>query len=207
MDQLKEWVRLYWVVPLVVVAVLGWLWWQARPQPASVEPLTASVSTSTASRSTATSSGSGPQAGVVHLKGAVVHPGLYPVTTTTRWDAVVKAAGGLTPVADITQINLAKFASDQESLYIPSKGEAAVAPAPGASGASAASASGTLVDLNTATEAELQTLSGIGPKKAADIIAYRETSGGFKTVEDLKNVSGIGEKTYERLAPLVTVGP
>jgi competence protein ComEA len=76
----------------------------------------------------------------------------------------------------------------------------------GASQASGADGAA-LVNLNTATEAELQTLSGVGPKKAADIIAYRDANGGFKSVEELKEVSGIGDKTYERLSPLVTVGP
>ena len=62
-----------------------------------------------------------------------------------------------------------------------------------------------LVNLNTATEADLQTISGIGAKRAADIIAYREANGGFKSVDDLNNVSGIGDKTMESIRPYVTV--
>lgn len=111
----------------------------------------------------------------------------------------------------MSTVNLAQVAVDQESLYIPKVGEepppAAMPTGGGSASAGASSSAGALVNLNTATEAELQTLSGIGPKKAADIIAYRDQNGGFKAVEDLKNVSGIGDKTFERLAPLVTVGP
>ncbi len=184
------------------------MWWQGRSG-AAMAPIEASssvvISTSQTSSISATSSTA--KAGYVHIKGAVVHPGLYPVDGTTRWDAVVKAAGGLTAAADISGVNLAAIANDQESLLIPVKGET---PSPAASGVTAApNASGqsALINLNTATEAELQTLSGIGPKKAADIIAFRETNGGFKSIEQLKEVSGIGDKTYEQLAPFVTVGP
>lgn len=211
MTTLKAWLQDYWYLPLVALAVAGFFWWQGRQGPEPViEPVVSSSSTVAGASSAApsTAASSGPTAGYVHIKGAVKKPGLYPVTGTTRWQAVVEAAGGLTPAADVTAINLAKIASDQESLYIPVKGEAPAATASGPTGATGnASDGGTLVNLNTASATELQTLSGIGPKKAADIIAYRETSGGFKTIDDLKNVSGIGDKTFERLAPLVTVGP
>ncbi|WP_125703199.1 helix-hairpin-helix domain-containing protein [Lacticaseibacillus daqingensis] len=213
MAQWREWLSQYWYVPLLIVLAAGFWWWQNRPVAAPIEPLVASssaVSSTVPASSSASSSNSRPQSGYVHLKGAVARPGLYPVTGETRWDAVVKAAGGLTAEADITQINLAKIAVDQESLYIPAKGEtvAQAPPAPDTGGpTSAAGASGGLINLNTATLAELQTLSGVGPKKAADIIAYREANGSFQSVGDLANVSGIGAKTVEKLTPFVTVGP
>lgn len=214
MARIQEWLREYWLVGVIALAALGFWWWQGRAGAQDLAPVAApasSVSSSVAS-SSATSSAvtsSTPKAGFVHIKGAVAHPGLYPVDGTTRWDAVVKAAGGLTADADVTSVNLAAIAGDQESLLIPKVGEAAPPPtAAGATGAASAAAGSTaLIDLNTATEAELQTLSGIGPAKAADIIAYRDSNGGFKAVEELKEVSGIGDKTYERLAPFVTVGP
>lgn len=206
MTTAKAWLQEYWYVPLVVLGLGGFFWWQSR-QSVAIEPAPAASSVSVSSTTASSMSSEPAKSGFVHIKGAVKKPGLYPVTGTTRWQAVVEAAGGLTADADVTAINLAKIAVDQESLYIPVQGEAIPA---GTSGTTAnpTAASGTaLVNLNTASEAELQTLSGIGPAKAADIIAYRESSGGFKSVEDLMNVSGIGEKTYERLAPLVTVGP
>jgi competence protein ComEA len=214
METIKNWLRDYWGIGVIAIAILGFMWWQGKREVAltpieSSSSLAVSAST-TSSTSVAQLSSSGPKAGFVHVKGAVAKPGLYPVDGTTRWDAVVKAAGGLTAAADISGVNLAAIANDQESLLIPVKGEAAPVVAPsGVAGASQASGEdgATLVNLNTATEAELQTLSGVGPKKAADIIAYRDANGGFKSVEELKEVSGIGDKTYERLSPLVTVGP
>lgn len=68
-------------------------------------------------------------------------------------------------------------------------------------------ASGAVVDLNKADVAQLTTISGIGPKKAADIISYRDSHGGFKDINELKEVHGIGDKTFETLAPQLTVGP
>ncbi|WP_056989617.1 helix-hairpin-helix domain-containing protein [Lacticaseibacillus camelliae] len=214
MATVKEWVREYWYLGLVAAVVGVFLLWQARqPTPAPVaEPLGSSVSSLSSPASSAVASPSvPPKNGYVHIKGAVKKPGVYPVEATTRWVDVVALAGGLAGNADVSQVNLAQLAVDQDSLYIPKAGEEVPAAALPASGggaaATASSASGALVNLNTATETELQTLSGIGPKKAADIIAYRDQNGGFKAVEDLKNVSGIGDKTFERLAPLVTVGP
>lgn len=216
MTTVKEWLREYWYLGLVVAAVGLFFLWQARqPAPVPVEEAMVSSVSSQSSASTASSMAAStsapPKKGYVHIKGAVTKPGVYPVMATTRWVDVVAQAGGLAANADVSQVNLAQLAVDQESLYIPKAGEevpAAITPASGSTAAAATgSTAGTLVNLNTATETELQTLSGVGPKKAADIIAYRDQNGGFKTVEDLKNVSGIGDKTFERLAPSVTVGP
>ncbi|HAJ55828.1 MAG TPA: transporter, partial [Lactobacillus sp.] len=150
------------------------------------------------------SSRSRPSQGFVHLKGAVLRPGIYPVRENTRWEEVVKAAGGLTANADMQQVNLAKIASDQESLHVPEKGETVAAPAATATSGVASSgeaktqaSSGGVVDLNKADATQLQTISGIGPKKAADIINYRDSHGGFKEIAELKEVPGIGDKTFE----------
>ncbi|MFD1392930.1 helix-hairpin-helix domain-containing protein [Lacticaseibacillus jixianensis] len=216
MASIKEWVREYWYLGLVAAAAgLFFLWQGRQPAPAIEELPLSSVSTSFSSAgaaSTAQASSSTPKNGYVHIKGAVAKPGVYPVKAATRWVDVVALAGGLTPGADVSQVNLAQVAVDQESLYIPKAGETPPVSAPpqgpaGSTTGAAAAGSGPLVNLNTATASDLQTLSGIGPKKAADIIAYREQNGGFKSVEDLKNVSGIGDKTFEKLAPLVTIGP
>lgn len=215
MASIKEWVREYWYLGLVAAAAgLFFLWQGRQPAPAIEEVPLSSMSTSVSSAggSATMTSSSPPKTGFVHIKGAVAKPGVYPVKATTRWVDVVALAGGLTPGADVSQVNLAQVAVDQESLYIPKAGETPPVSAPpqgpaGSTTGAASAGSGPLVNLNTATASELQTLSGIGPKKAADIIAYREQNGGFKSVEDLKNVSGIGDKTFEKLAPLVTIGP
>ncbi|HFI0149078.1 TPA: helix-hairpin-helix domain-containing protein [Streptococcus suis] len=144
---------------------------------------------------------------VVDVKGAVVKPGLYTLEEGSRVNDAVEAAGGLTSQADPKSINLAQKLSDEAVIYVASKEEniSVVASTTASSAMSQEEKNTSLVNLNTATEADLQTISGIGAKRAADIIAYREANGGFKSVDDLNNVSGIGDKTMESIRPYVTV--
>ncbi|MGH2065875.1 helix-hairpin-helix domain-containing protein [Aerococcus sp. L_4] len=153
----------------------------------------------------------------VDIKGAIKVPQVVPVTPGIRVHDVVEMAGGVTGEADQSQVNLAQLVTDQMVIYVPKVGEE-VSPSTEAlvadskvteSAVSESSGDGTsdgdLVNINTADTTMLQTLSGIGEKRAADIINYRETNGLFKTVDDLDQVSGIGEKTMEKLRPLITV--
>ncbi|MFM0855493.1 helix-hairpin-helix domain-containing protein [Streptococcus suis] len=144
---------------------------------------------------------------VVDVKGAVAKPGLYTLEEGSRVNDAVEAAGGLTSQADPKSINLAQKLSDEAVVYVASKDEniSVVASTTTSSAMSQEEKNTNLVNLNTATEADLQTISGIGSKRAADIIAYREANGGFKSVDDLNNVSGIGDKTMESIRPYVTV--
>ncbi|NQN86315.1 ComEA family DNA-binding protein [Streptococcus suis] len=143
---------------------------------------------------------------VVDVKGAVAKPGLYTLAAGARVNDAVKAAGGLTSQADPKSINLAQKLSDEAVVYVASKDEnISVVASTTASSAMSQEGNESKVNLNTATEADLQTISGIGAKRAADIIAYREANGGFKSVDDLNNVSGIGDKTMESIRPYVTV--
>ncbi|HFR3977776.1 TPA: helix-hairpin-helix domain-containing protein [Streptococcus suis] len=144
---------------------------------------------------------------VIDVKGAVEKPGLYTLEAGARVNDAVEAAGGLTSQADPKSINLAQKLSDEAVVYVASKDEniSVVASTTASSAMSPEEKSTSLVNLNTATEADLQTISGIGAKRAADIIAYREANGGFKSVDDLNNVSGIGDKTMESIRPYVTV--
>ncbi|HFI0107365.1 TPA: helix-hairpin-helix domain-containing protein [Streptococcus suis] len=143
---------------------------------------------------------------VVDVKGAVAKPGLYTLEASARVNDAVKAAGGLTSQADPKSINLAQKLSDEAVVYVASKDEnISVVASTTASSAMSQEGNESKVNLNTATEADLQTISGIGAKRASDIIAYREANGGFKSVDDLNNVSGIGDKTMESIRPYVTV--
>lgn len=144
---------------------------------------------------------------VVDVKGAVAKPGLYTLKADARVNDAVVAAGGLTSQADPKSVNLAQKLSDEAVVYVASKDEniSVVASTTASSAMSSEEKSTSQVNLNTATEADLQTISGIGAKRAADIIAYREANGGFKSVDDLNNVSGIGDKTMESIRPYVTV--
>lgn len=142
----------------------------------------------------------------VDIKGAVKVPGIYQLKNQQRiWDALA-LAGGVSEEADTTQVNYAQKVKNQMIIYVPKKGE----PVPQSletlqESAPAQQNQEEKINLNTATEAELQTISGIGAKKAQEIIRFRDEQGPFKTVEELKNVPGIGEKTVERLKDMLTV--
>ncbi|HFH9947406.1 TPA: helix-hairpin-helix domain-containing protein [Streptococcus suis] len=156
---------------------------------------------------TSTEASEEPSQLVVDVKGAVAKPGLYTLEEGSRVNDAVEAAGGLTSQADPKSINLAQKLSDEAVVYVASKDEniSVVTSTTASSAMSQEEKNTSLVNLNTATEADLQTISGIGAKRAADIIAYREANGGFKSVDDLNNVSGIGDKTMESIRPYVTV--
>lgn len=152
--------------------------------------------------------------GYVYIAGAVQHPGLYPIQRQMRWADVVQSAGGLAKDADVSNVNLAKIAKDQENLTVPVRGasNAAAVSSTGTvatttSGGTTAASSGSLIDLNAATLTQLQTISGVGPKRAQDILDYRDAHGGFKKVDELKEISGIGDKIFADIQPKVTVGP
>ena len=143
----------------------------------------------------------------VHVLGAVRRPGLFQLGVGARVMDAVAAAGGLTETADPAGTNLARRLSDGEQLYLPQVGEVPAGPPPvsGGAGAAGGAASGQKVNLNTATVAELDTLPRIGPLMAQRIIDYREANGPFAGVDDLRSVTGIGDKTFEGLKDLVTV--
>ncbi len=143
---------------------------------------------------------SAPSAGLpifVHVLGAVERPGLYELADGARAVDAVAAAGGFTDVADQAGINLARFVTDGEQLRVPAVGETP----PSAPGTTV----GGLVNLNTADSATLETLPRVGPALAGRIIDWREANGGFGSIDDLKSVSGIGDKTFDGLKDLVTV--
>ncbi|WP_448656236.1 helix-hairpin-helix domain-containing protein [Microbacterium lacticum] len=140
----------------------------------------------------------------VHVFGAVQRPGLYRLDEGARVVDVIAAAGGLTPEADETAVNLARRVADGEQLRLPAIGEAPP-PAGGAAGGAGAVASGGRVNLNTADIAALDTLPRVGPAIAERIIQWRETNGAFTSVDDLLAVPGIGEKMLASIRDLVTV--
>lgn len=130
---------------------------------------------------------------LVHVLGAVSQPGLYELTEGSRVVDAVAAAGGFRADADATAINLARVVTDAEQVRVPAVGEVVAQIDDG------------LVNLNTAEAGELQSLPRIGPALAARIVAWRESNGSFRSVEDLLAVSGIGAKTLDALRSLVTV--
>jgi competence protein ComEA len=178
----------------------------ARSQP---EPSTsASVDTarvlSMSAAPTPSASGATSTAGgvvLVHVVGQVRHPGLVRLDAGARVADALAKAGGASRRADLTAVNLARVVVDGEQIFIPAPGQAPPAVAgPAPSGSAGA---GSPIDLNTATEADLDALPGVGPVIAGRIVAWRQEHGRFSSVDELTEVSGIGDATMARLRPLV----
>lgn len=131
----------------------------------------------------------------VHVTGAVERPGLFELAEGSRVIDAIAAAGGFTEEANRDQLNLARLLTDGEQFAVPAAGD----------DVDAAAASDGRVNLNTADAAALDTLPRIGPAMAARILAWREANGRFASVDDLRNIAGIGDATFEGLRDLVTV--
>ncbi|WP_125712742.1 helix-hairpin-helix domain-containing protein [Companilactobacillus kedongensis] len=136
---------------------------------------------------------------VVDIQGAVKSPGVYRLKTGSIVQEAIRLAGGLNENADTKQINQAQKVTDQMQIVVPAVGE--VSSSTGTSGTD----SKKQVNINTAKVEDFQSVTGIGPKKAEKIIAFREENGNFKDLKDLTKVSGIGDKTLESLKDQLTV--
>lgn len=225
----------YWgIIGLVILALGGW-WWLRQDVSAGVvlDPAAPATVPGAAQAGSAESGSGGHSAGGsrsarpsnpagsaapaqsgqvwVDIQGAVQKPGVYQIAAASRLDHAVRAAGGLRPEADRRQVNLAQPLTDGAVIYIPKTGEQAAsssAPAAESGAGPAAAAAGTgeaAINVNTATQADLEQVSGIGPKRAGDIIAYRESHGPFQSLDDLGEISGIGEKTLATLKAALTL--
>jgi len=161
----------------------------------------------------------------VDVAGAVRRPSLYALPPDSRIMQAVLAAGGPTPAADMDAINLAEKVTDGEKVLVPKRGAAPPVPMPsdrppasspaahtaakptkgtgGGRGNKITADSGEQIALNSATEADLERLPGVGPSMAGRILAYRKAAGRFEKVEDLMQVTGIGPKKFAKIAPLV----
>jgi competence protein ComEA len=176
----------------VGTAIVVWVV-RTPPAPESVIPQ------ATASSSVAASSADPGESILVQAAGAVVSPGVYRLDGDARVVDVIDAAGGLAPGADPNRLSLAAKVSDGERVYVPLVGEALPASPSGAAADSGP------IDLNTADEAALDALPGVGPATAKAIVAYRESHGPFTSVDQLLEVRGIGPAKLDQLADLVRV--
>ena len=230
---LSSWVAYVGIARLViglgsVVAVAVAVWLLVRPSAPLVESLVPRASGVGVVVSSSTTTPA-PLTVRIHVAGAVVHPGVYTVSSSARVVDAVNAAGGATSRADLERINLAQTLIDTEQVFVPSRSSrkttvtvaprlapsrttmpVVVATTPGAIptvpvvGAPITNAS-PLVNLNTATSEQLDALPGVGPATAKAIISYRSRKGPFKKVEDLLNVPGIGPAKVAALRDQVTV--
>ncbi len=192
------------LIPAVVIVLLVLYFWvfQGKPEPTSatqLELITAESPQQTTP--TETEIPETPLPTMIDVKGQVVKPGVYELPAGSRVQDAIEAAGGFTSEADSRSINLALIVIDESSLYVPATGEEqVVALSPQTSSVSGES----VLNINQATEAELMELPGIGPSKAAAIVAYRDEVGRFQSTEELTEVTGIGDKTFEQLKELIT---
>jgi competence protein ComEA len=136
----------------------------------------------------------------VYVTGAVNSPGVYPLDEGSRWIDALEAAGGATAEADLTRVNLAKRAVDQDQIVVPRVGES-----PAAVAGASQSPSGALVNINTASQEELESLSGVGEVRAQSIIQSRTVDGAFVQVEDLVLRKLVPQSVFEEIAALVVV--
>lgn len=156
----------------------------------------------------------------VHVAGAVNNPGVYSLPAMSRVVDAVEEAGGATESANLDEMNLADYIKDGQKIEVPSINKSNNALADYKLGDNLLNSSvlknsseknnqtkdkSELVNINTASASELQSLPGIGATIANSIIEYREENGDFQTTEELKNVSRIGDKTFDKLKDLVTV--
>ncbi len=228
-EKIKEFVlekKLYFIV--AVVLLVGGLWLQkgdgAEDSYDNAQKMSQSSSANTSASAKVNSASSASNSATTNSKtvtcdisGAIKHQGVYTLKNGARLQELIEAAGGTTGKAQLKAINRAILLKDQDKIHIPYKGEKVESAATAGTGTSTNSTStssnssasnqesGEKVNLNTADVAGLQKLTGIGEKKAEQIIAYREQNGPFKKVEDLMQVSGIGEKTFASLKDQLTV--
>ncbi|NYF17064.1 competence protein ComEA [Microbacterium sp. AK009] len=195
------------VVVLTAVAVtVGIGVFRSALAPVDEVPLSSETSgVSVPDAATGSASPSSPAGLVVHVAGAVAKPGVYVLPDRARVLDAVAAAGGFTESAEPRSVNLARILADGEQLIIAEIGDVSLEQPPGTAPGGAPDASGGRVNLNTADEAELDTLPRIGPALAERIIAWREANGPFTSVDDLLAVSGFGEKMVESLRDLVVL--
>jgi competence protein ComEA len=203
LDPGRRGVRALVAIALVAVALAGFFAWRARPR---VEPVAAGSSLARSSLAAEPSLPAGPSGPVVvAVSGRVQHPGLVRLPAGARVADAIEAAGGALPDTDLSSVNLARKLTDGEliAIGVPIVGAPGVAGVPGpAPGGGAGSGP---LNLNTATEAQFEALPGIGPVLAQNIVDYRTRHGQFRSVDELKQVDGLGAARFAQLKPLVTV--
>lgn len=210
----------------VLIVITGGWWIMRSPPP----PIEASIAFAPAVASSAVSVGAAGTAIIpstaavaitkltVHVAGEVMHPGVYVLSGNSRVVDAIAAAGGATARADLNAVNLATPLIEAAQIYIPRGGETTkpvrVRPKPGLNPPTNLDGSvsndlitgaSTLIDINSASEQQLDTLPGVGPSTARAIVAYRSRHGSFSRIEDLLNVPGIGPAKLDALRSLVRV--
>ena len=145
-----------------------------------------------------------PETIFVQVAGAVNSPGVYELTSGSRVYQAIDAAGGLLSTADESDLNQAAFLEDGQKRYVYTVEEASLREEQEAIEKSGSTNDG-LININTASVADLRTLPGIGETKANQIIAFRQANGEFSSIEDIKNVSGVGDGIFNQIKSLIKI--
>lgn len=177
---LKEFIAIFIIIILFIIACIYIYQSTSYSSPQSVENIQLEESSES-------------EKFYVDIKGEVLKPGVYEISSGTILSDLIKIAGGTTAEADLSNLNLASNLTPGLMIIIPNKKNISSAP------------TSNKISINRASLTELQTLPGIGQTKAQNIINYRQTNGYFQTIEDLQNVEGIGTATYEKLKPYITL--
>lgn len=192
----------------LVLLIGGWLY--SKPTPTSPAFTTAASSVKPADVKSTSETRTAKVC--VDVKGAVNQPGVYTLGKNARVQEAIKAAGGVHADADMRQVNLAKQLQDQQVVYVPAQGEqlpggltTGMAADQNGTGMTDANQNAPKINLNQASKEELCQINGIGDKKADMIIQYRQQHGPFKSIDELKNVDGFGDKTVAKLKEQVAV--
>lgn len=208
-----SWERLLEVVIVLAVGLaagfgLSALGGRADDEPGGIEIAPAPLPTATAQPAATVT----PSPLRVYVSGEVVSPAVYALPAGSIVDDAVRAAGGFTTEADPIAINLAQALSDGMQITVPSRAAALPTPPPISAPPAVRTEGitvnlGGLVNINTASSAELEALPGIGPSTAAQIITFREANGPFQTIEAIMDVPGIGDGKFSAMKDLISVGP
>jgi competence protein ComEA len=188
-----------YAVAALVVVVLGVRFMQGQARGSAAPAASASAPASGTANGTVRLEPRKPTVALVHVAGAVRSPGVYHLRDGERIQDAVRRAGGPRPGADLNAINLAAKVADGQQVVVPRRGAAGPAPVGGAAPGEPGGPPQAPVSLNTATAEQLDTLDGVGPATASKILEYRRQHGGFRSIDDLGEIPGIGPK---RLAAL-----
>lgn len=198
-----EKIKMKYVLAALVVVLCGMIWYGETANNEGRQQGTTPVLESVTEEPTGV-----PKQGniYIHITGAVKKPGVYIFDEPPRVIEVVKEAGGFTKDAVKSGVNQAEIVEDGVQIVIASKRDAKKKAQSGkAGGTGEPSAEDSRIDLNTATKEELMTLPGIGESKAVSIVAYRETNGNFKKIEDVMNITGIKDGIFEKIKDRIKV--
>jgi len=186
------------LIVVLIAALTGAGLWYARSLP---KPVTIAQASGPGFGGQATSPSPTAAPIIVDVAGEVRDPGVYEFSEGDRVIDAIERAGGPMPKADLSVLNLAALLADGTQILVPKAGPTV----PGAVPGMVPGTTGGLININTASEAELETLSGIGEVLAATIVEYRTQNGPFTSVDDLMDVSGIGPATLEEIRDQVTI--